>query len=252
MGEKEKELRLTMKLSNNRLRKRIAETKLSVPEAAELAGISHGLLCGYIALRVSPIDTQGRWKHSALELCDALTVSPEYLWPEAVLAVINPTIIAEMDAVDLAPQLLSSQIHPTPLLAEEAFANEELRGALNRQMSLLKPRERRIMKMRYGYDEEPMDLGEIGKRIGLSRERVRQIEDRARDKLRRNLIPRVSGDSLLPTAVEICAKFEKIQEEADKLAKIKDLARLKRRMISNSLKKQKARFKAKQRLIRID
>jgi RNA polymerase sigma factor (sigma-70 family) len=187
MVDKEKELRLTMKLSNNRLRKRIEETKLTVPEAAELAEISYGLLCGYIALRVSPIDAEGRWKHSALELCDALTVSPDYLWPESVLTVNNPKVVVEMDAADLAPQLLSSQLHEPPQLPEQLLSDEETAKILNDALKTLSPREREVLRRRYGYDAEPLHLGEVGKTVGLCRERVRQIEARALQKLRDKL-----------------------------------------------------------------
>ena len=252
MSDKEKELRLTMKLSNNRLRKRIAETKLTVPEAAELAEISHSLLCGYIALRVSPVDTQGRWKGSALDLCDALTVSPEYLWPESVLAVISPTLVTEMDAADLAPQLLSTQMHAIPLLAEEVVGGKELRSILDAEMKLLTPREEQILKMRYGYNEDPLDFMQIGERLKLSHERVRQVWVKATGKLRESLLPQVSGESLLPTEVEIRAEFDRLREEEGCIEKARAVARVRRRLISNSLAKQKARFKAKLRLIRID
>ena len=41
----------------------------------------------------------------------------------------------------------------------------------------LAPRERRVIELRYGLDPEgPMTLEEIGGRVGLTRERVRQIE----------------------------------------------------------------------------
>jgi RNA polymerase primary sigma factor len=50
-------------------------------------------------------------------------------------------------------------------------------------------REARILKLRYGLDGgDPMTLKEIGEQIGLTRERVRQIEHEALRKLRDNMI----------------------------------------------------------------
>ena len=39
--------------------------------------------------------------------------------------------------------------------------------------------------MRFGFDGEAKTLEEVGRKIGVSRERVRQIEKRAKEKLKR-------------------------------------------------------------------
>lgn len=51
----------------------------------------------------------------------------------------------------------------------------------------LDEKEREVIRMRFGLDgEEPRTLQEIGESMGLSRERIRQIESRAKEKLRRS------------------------------------------------------------------
>jgi DNA-directed RNA polymerase sigma subunit (sigma70/sigma32) len=53
-------------------------------------------------------------------------------------------------------------------------------------MSLLDRREQEVLRHRFGLDgSRPHTLGELGDRLGLTRERVRQIEKAALSKLRR-------------------------------------------------------------------
>ncbi len=54
-------------------------------------------------------------------------------------------------------------------------------------VSDLEEKEREVIRMRFGLDgEEPRTLQEIGEALGLSRERIRQIESKAKEKLRRS------------------------------------------------------------------
>jgi RNA polymerase primary sigma factor len=51
----------------------------------------------------------------------------------------------------------------------------------------LEEKEQEVIRRRFGLDgEEPKTLQEIGEEMGLSRERIRQIESRAKEKLRRS------------------------------------------------------------------
>lgn len=256
MYGRQKELRLTMKLSNNRLRKRIEETKLTVPEAAELAEISCYLLYGYLSLRVSPIDVEGRWKRSAMELCDALTVSPDYLWPESVLAVSNPTIVAEMDAVDLAPQLLLSQMHEAPELPEQILSDAETAQILDDALETLSSREREVLRRRYGYDAEPLQGGtvclrEVGKTAGLSRECVRKIELKALQKLRDVLHERFAPNAMVSGLSDMKSVPEILEERRAGVRKHDALLK-QRRIDSFRSRFKKSKKKSKKKLIRIE
>jgi RNA polymerase primary sigma factor len=57
--------------------------------------------------------------------------------------------------------------------------------ALHRAILMLPPREQDVIRMRYGLDteQEPKSLEEIGRRMGITRERVRQIETQALGRL---------------------------------------------------------------------
>ena len=61
-----------------------------------------------------------------------------------------------------------------------------LRGAVERMLATLDTRDRAILRQRYGLDEQggPQTLEQIGRRLGVSKERIRQLEARAILKLR--------------------------------------------------------------------
>jgi RNA polymerase primary sigma factor len=60
--------------------------------------------------------------------------------------------------------------------AEEGVEAEEERAVAWRLMGRLDDRERTIVMLRFGLEGEPLTLEEIGCRLGVTRERVRQIE----------------------------------------------------------------------------
>ncbi|HEX3034665.1 MAG TPA: sigma-70 family RNA polymerase sigma factor, partial [Thermodesulfobacteriota bacterium] len=70
------------------------------------------------------------------------------------------------------------------LLPDSAIAKEGLTHKIRESLSLLTPREEEIIRMRFGIDQETTyTLDEIGKKFDLTRERIRQIEKRALEKL---------------------------------------------------------------------
>jgi RNA polymerase primary sigma factor len=62
---------------------------------------------------------------------------------------------------------------------------ESRREAVRRALAPLPPRDRRVIVLYYGLDSgEPKTLDEIGRMLGVTRERVRQLRDRALAALR--------------------------------------------------------------------
>lgn len=67
----------------------------------------------------------------------------------------------------------------------EATSQEEMNAEIREVLDTLSPREAMVMKMRFGIDvEEPYTLESVGREFDISRERVRQIEKRAIERLR--------------------------------------------------------------------
>ncbi len=70
---------------------------------------------------------------------------------------------------------------------DEVFEDGEMRGTVNDCLGVLDDREYQIVRCYYGLESmQPMTLEEIGNALGVTRERVRQLRNRAIDKLRSN------------------------------------------------------------------
>jgi RNA polymerase primary sigma factor len=91
------------------------------------------------------------------------------------------------DGEDGGPELGDLLESPTPPL-EDDLVRQSLIDRVRAALSELDEKEREVVSLRFGLDRdgEMRTLQEIGDRLHLSRERVRQIESRAKDKLRRS------------------------------------------------------------------
>lgn len=78
--------------------------------------------------------------------------------------------------------VIESTLYPSP---EEFLEKETFIEEMEKAVRSLAPREAKILRLYFGLEEErPHTLEEIGTILGLSRERVRQIKERALSKLR--------------------------------------------------------------------
>ena len=69
--------------------------------------------------------------------------------------------------------------------ADRGLTNESLSTEIERALQILTGREREIIKSFFGIGCQEMTLEEIGERLDLTRERVRQIKEKARRKLKK-------------------------------------------------------------------
>lgn len=73
------------------------------------------------------------------------------------------------------------------LSPDSLIAAASIPRSVNDALLILTPREREVVKMRFGIGyENPSTLDDVGKRFGLTRERIRQIERKALERLRRS------------------------------------------------------------------
>jgi RNA polymerase primary sigma factor len=118
------------------------------------------------------------------ELADSLEVPLRKA--EQMIQVARRPLSLEMPTDDESDSVLGDFIEdgesPEPV---DTVTARMLRDQLNNILSSLPPREVRILQMRYGLvDGETYTLEEVGKKLGVTRERVRQIEAQALSRLR--------------------------------------------------------------------
>lgn len=80
--------------------------------------------------------------------------------------------------------LLDVLVNDDSPVADRTLINESLSTEVERALSTLTERERDIIKLFFGINCQEMTLEEIGEKFGLTRERVRQIKEKAIRRLR--------------------------------------------------------------------
>lgn len=155
----------------------LAEHAGSVRLPIKQAGLLYKISAKYKELFLSL-----RREPTTEDVASALKISPEEV--ESVMRVYRfhlslDTPLRENDDTSYLDMLTASPEHPV----DEDLLISSLKKEIDGLLGELNPREKRVLKLRFGFRGEPMTLEEIGKKIGLSRERVRQIEKRAKIKL---------------------------------------------------------------------
>ena len=119
----------------------------------------------------------------ALEVAVVLGVSDEILFPEEIKGFRitkqpEPISFGRDEALELG--MLSQDVDP-----EELAIQGELADGINKVMQTITDREKLVLTLRFGLDGgEAKRLVDVGAILGVSRERIRQIEDKALRKLR--------------------------------------------------------------------
>jgi RNA polymerase primary sigma factor len=118
------------------------------------------------------------------EIADAMGLEPDKVrWMLKVaqrpLSLQKP--VGEEEDSELGSFIEDEEMPSPPEVAEQTM----LRTTLEELLNTLSPREARILRMRFGLqDGYPYTLEEVGEKFGVTRERIRQIEKEALQRLR--------------------------------------------------------------------
>jgi RNA polymerase primary sigma factor len=127
---------------------------------------------------------------SVEELAGALDVTPQKV--ENMIQVARRPLSLETPTDDEEDSVLGDFIQDEEVAAPDETATYNLlREHLDNVLNGLPPREVRILQLRYGLlDGQAYTLEEVGRKMGVTRERVRQIEAQALSRLRHPAIRR--------------------------------------------------------------
>lgn len=157
----------------------------TVADLSRACGVAQTSIGHFLNLLDTPIGRKGDWKPSIMKIAEALNVVPELLFPEQHLskALAKNQAEIEMDLEDM--EQLTSGISSEMVADRTDDAQIEIEDLLRKNIRTLTEREEACLSMRFGLDSEgPMILDDVGAKLGVGRERVRQIEAKALRKLR--------------------------------------------------------------------
>ncbi|HTI50186.1 MAG TPA: RNA polymerase sigma factor RpoD/SigA [Planctomycetaceae bacterium] len=147
------------------------------------------------------VELLSKWRRATAKLLDELGRTPTAEEIAAELGIPKKKLHIVKKAIQLynsTPQTEQSEAGWTlgEIVADERAKGPEAEMVENdnlthvlRMLETMDTREATILRMRFGLDDaEPRTLKEIGETLGLTRERVRQIENEALDKLAEGLM----------------------------------------------------------------
>jgi len=150
------------------------------------SGVCQSQLSSLLSMRAAPITQDGEFSTGAKQIMEALGAAPSDLWTDAQLTMRLGRNTAETTmGQDALQYLLESHVDAMTLPNPEDAADASMMSRLvAKVLGTLTPREEKVLRMRNGIGCQDMTLEECGETLGVTPERVRQIECRAIRKLR--------------------------------------------------------------------
>ena len=173
------EYRVKVSVSNNLLIRAIEDAGYkNQSEFARAIGCGTSyvnMLCG---LRISPMTREGEFTKGANQVMEGLGACPTDLWTEEQLTM---NLKRSSSWSVMGREELNELMNGAPKSLLESVAGQELKRTMDEARKTLTFREQRIIGLRFDDDKT---LDETGKEVGLTRQRVRDIEAKALRKLR--------------------------------------------------------------------
>jgi len=200
--ENEYLVRLRLITHNARLVDSRKQCGLTGEDMAQAAKLSRTRLRDIENLRTQPTEDE------IIRIACVLEKPIDYLFPEALASAIEAGVFSRRKLTLQTPQVISlTEAQRLRLLSASSSGQHELEEEVEKKLlkervldvlRMLKPREQRVLRLRFGVEGAPLTLEEVGRSpgFGVTGSRIREIQEKALRKLRHPKLSRKLEDYL--------------------------------------------------------
>ena len=162
----------------------------NVSQFCEQNGMAKTQLTELISFRTPPLTKEGEFREPAKKLMEGLCALPTELWTaeQLTMELKRNTSIKEVNLDAMlsvlginAEEALQMIEPPKP---DEVLEEKEKAEVVSEMLDSLTPREARVLRMRFGIGCDEHTLEEVGKKLDVTSERIRQMEVKALRKMK--------------------------------------------------------------------
>jgi RNA polymerase sigma factor (sigma-70 family) len=158
-------------------------------EFAKKIKVNYSWLSGVKSLLRSPYTraiNERSFSKNAKRVAAYFHIPVEILFPEDIYKIKWPSSLEKRFPVERIAALVQSEDQRRrALMPYEVVEKDEQKKLISEMLGTLNPREERILRLRFGFDDDrEHTLEEVGQEFEVTRERIKQIEAKALQKLR--------------------------------------------------------------------
>lgn len=190
--------RIKVSVRNNLLLSAIEDAGYkNLADFARAAEVTYTTIVTLVSFKLCPINEEGEFRPSCKKIMETLGAAPTDLWTAEQLELkLKKNSVYLLSNIPDAQTVLGSNVLKLRGAVKEVdyvdtgdpeapLEKKEFTAFIDTMLSELTPREEKVVRLRFGLGVEQKTLGEVADIFGVTRERIRQIEEKALRKFRR-------------------------------------------------------------------